>query len=300
MRGVHEKRFSSFQNKYRKMRKISSVKELRVIADEIREEIIKMLVEAKSGHSAGPLGTADIFTALYFNIMNHNPKNPWEKNRDRLILSNGHICPVLYAVLAKSGYFPLGELKTLRKINSRLQGHPHMHSAPGVENTAGPLGQGVSVAAGIAYGAKIDKKNYKIFLSMSDGELEEGQTWEALMFAGKNKLDNLIGFVDRNNIQIDGKTEEIMPLEPLAEKFRAFNWNVIEANGNDMEKILHAFGEAKKRGEKPSVIIFKTVPGKGVSFMEGKFEWHGKPPTKEEGAIALQEIQKHKESLTRK
>lgn len=272
------------------MKKINGISELEILSYEVRKEIIKMLVSAASGHTAGPLGMAEIFTALYFNLMNHNPKKPWEKNRDRLILSNGHICPLLYTVLAKSNYFPIEELKTFRKINSRLQGHPHMHSAPGVENTGGPLGQGVSFATGIAYAGKMDKKNYKVFLSMSDGELQEGQSWEAIMFAGKNKLDNLIGFVDRNFIQIDGNTEEIMPLEPLAKKFLAFNWDVTEINGNNMKEVLKAFGEAKKQKGKPIVIICNTVPGKGVGFMENKFEWHGKPPTKEEAKIAMGEL----------
>ena len=272
------------------MKKINDIKGLEILADDIREEIIRMLLSAGSGHSGGPLGIADVFTALYFNIMNHEPKKPWWDGRDRLILSNGHICPVLYATLAKSGYFPLSELKTLRKIGSRLQGHPHMHSLPGIETSGGPLGQGTSIAAGMAYGAKMDGKKYKVFLSMGDGELDEGQCWEAFMFAGKYKLDNLIGFVDRNRIQIDGNTEDIMPLEPLADKFRAFNWHVIEIDGNDMKQILSAFIKARGHEGKPTVIICKTIPGKGVSFMERRFEWHGKTPVKEEAIIALQQI----------
>ena len=274
------------------MKKVTSVKELEIIADEIRTEIIKMLVEAGSGHSAGALGMADVFSALYFNIMNHNPKNPWAKGRDRLILSNGHICPLLYASLAKSGYFPISELKTLRKINSRLQGHPHYHSAPGIENTGGPLGQGISFATGIAYSLKMDKRKSKVFLSTGDGELDEGQCWEAFMFAGKNKLDNLIAFVDRNHIQIDGNTDNVMPLNPLGEKFKAFNWNVIEIDGNNMKEILRGFEKAKKNKRKPTVVICNTVPGKGVKFMEKKFEWHGKPPNKKQGIEALRQIVK--------
>lgn len=274
------------------MKKVRSVKELEILADEIRTEIIKMLVEAGSGHSAGALGMADVFSALYFNIMNHNPKKPWWEGRDRLILSNGHICPVLYASLAKSGYFPISELKTLREINSRLQGHPHYHSAPGIENTSGPLGQGISFAIGVAYSLKMDKRKSKVFLSTGDGELDEGQCWEAFMFAGKNKLDNLIAFVDRNHIQIDGNTDDVMPLEPLGEKFKAFNWNVIEIDGNNMREILKGFGKAKKSKGKPTVVICNTVPGKGVKFMEKKFEWHGKPPNKEQGIEALKQIVK--------
>lgn len=274
------------------MKKVKDIKSLEVLADEIRIEIIKMLVEAGSGHSAGPLGMADVFTALYFNILNHNPKNPWDENRDRVILSNGHICPVLYATLAKSGYFPVKELSTLRKIGTRLQGHPHVHSAPGVENTAGPLGQGISVACGVAYSAKMDKKKYHIFLSTGDGELDEGQCWEAFMFAAKNKLDNLIAFVDRNHIQIDGNTDDVMPLDPLAEKFRSFNWNVVEINGNGMKEILKGFEKAKKHKGSPSVVICHTIPGKGVKFMEKRFEWHGKPPNKEQGLEALKQISK--------
>ena len=272
------------------MKQTTNIKELQIIADEIRKEMIKMLVEAKSGHSGGPLGMADVFTALYFNILNHNPKNPSWEGRDRLILSNGHICPVLYTTLAKAGYFPLSELKTLRKINSRLQGHPHIHSPPGIETSTGPLAQGTSVAAGLAYGAKMDNKKFKIFLSMSDGELDEGQCWEAFLFAAKYKLDNLIGFVDRNNIQIDGKTSDIMPLEPLADKFRAFNWHVIEVNGNDINQVINGFNQAKKYRGKPIVVICRTIPGKGVKFMENRFEWHGKVPNKEEAINALHQI----------
>lgn len=274
------------------MKKITSIKELEILAEEIRIEIIKMLAEAGSGHSAGPLGMADVFTALYFNILNHDPKNPWKESRDRIILSNGHICPVLYATLAKRGYFPISELKTLRKINSRLQGHPHMHSAPGVENTAGPLGQGISVGVGMAYDLKNNKKKNHVFLSTGDGELDEGQCWEAFMFAGKYKLDNLTAFVDRNHIQIDGNTDDIMPLKPLRDKFEAFNWHVIEIDGNNMKEILSAFNKAKTHKGKPTVIICHTIPGKGVKFMEKRYEWHGKPPNKEQAVVALKELAK--------
>jgi transketolase len=270
--------------------KLKSIKDLEILAETIREDLIHMLTEAGSGHSGGPLGMADVFTALYFNILNHNPKNPLWSERDRLILSNGHICPILYTTLAKAGYFPEKELKTLRKLNSHLQGHPHRNLKFGIETSAGPLGQGTSVAAGIAYGAKMDKKDYRVFLSMGDGELDEGQCWESFMFAAKYKLDNLIGFVDRNHIQIDGYTEDIMPLEPLAAKFRAFNWHVIEINGNNMAQILQGFSEAKKHKGSPSVVLCKTTPGKGVSFMEKKYEWHGRVPIKQEAEIALDEL----------
>jgi transketolase len=275
------------------IKRVTDIKRLEILSDNIREDIIKMLVEAGSGHSAGPLGMADVFTALYFNIMDHNPKDSEWKDRDRFILSNGHICPLLYAVLARSGYFSIKELSTLRKLGSILQGHPHRHSAPGIETSTGPLGQGSSVAAGIAYGAKMDKKRFKVFLSMGDGECDEGQCWETFMFAGKNKLDNLIAFIDRNFIQIDGNTEQIMPLEPLADKIRSFNWNVQVINGNNMKQIISAFSKAKKSKGKPNMVICKTVPGKGVSFMERRFEWHGKVPVKDEALKALHEICEH-------
>lgn len=273
-----------------KLRKISDITELRLIAYTIREDIIRMLHHAKSGHPAGPLGMTDVFTALYFNAMNHDPKHPKWPDRDRLILSNGHIVPVLYATLARAGYFRPSELKTLRQLDSRLQGHPHIGCAPGVENTAGPLGQGTSIACGIAYGAKMDKKKFKVFLSMGDGELNEGQVWEAFMFAAKYKLDNIIGFVDRNYIQIDGFTEEVMPLDPLGVKFNAFGWNVIEIDGNNMRSVVKAIERAKKMKGKPTVIICTTIPGKGVEFMEGKPEWHGKPPNTEQAQVALHEL----------
>jgi len=268
----------------------SSVAKLNLIANKIRQDIIKELAEAGSGHSAGPLGMSDIFTALYFHVMNHDPKNPEFAGRDRFILSNGHICPVWYATLANAGYFPVEELMTLRKIDSRLQGHPHYKCAPGVENTAGPLGQGISMACGIALGGKMDNKPFRVYCGLGDGEINEGQPWEAFMFAAKFKLDNLIAIIDRNRIQIDGNTEDIMPLDPLADKMKAFNWNVIEIDGNDMKAVLAAFEVAKKNKGKPTCIIANTVPGKDVSFMEHKYEWHGKPPSKDEAVKALSEL----------
>lgn len=265
--------------------------DLAKIANAIREDIIKMLVSAGSGHSAGPLDMADVFTTLYFSgELNLNPKKPWDLDRDRIILSNGHICPVWYATLAHAGYFPKEELLTLRKIDSRLQGHPHYRELPGVENTGGPLGQGLSQAIGVAMAARMDFKKYRTYCLMSDAELQEGQNWEAIMFAGKNNLANLTAIIDRNNIQIDGFTENIMPLEPLADKFRAFNWTVIDVDGHNYIEISNAINKAKTIFENPTVIIAHTIPGKGVDFMEGKFEWHGKPPNPDEAKLALKEL----------
>jgi transketolase len=259
-------------------------------ANFIRQDIIKMLLEARSGHSAGPLGMADILTAFYFHILNHNPKKPNWPDRDRLVLSNGHICPALYAVLARAGYFPMEELKTLRKLNSRLQGHPHRASLPGLETTSGPLGSGLSQAIGMALAAKLDGKKYRVYCITSDGEHQEGNTWEAAMFAGKNRLNNLTAIMDRNNIQIDGFTEEVMPLEPLRQKYEAFNWHVLEIDGHNFEEIISAVAEAQAIYEKPTMIIAHTVPGRGVSFMERDFAWHGKPPKPEEAKVALREL----------
>jgi len=279
------------------MKKITDIKKLKLKANEIRIDLIRMLVSAGSGHSAGPLDMADVFAALFFNIMDHDPKKPkWDK-RDRFVLSNGHICPVLYATMAHAGYFQTKELLTLRKLGTRLHGHPHNLALPGLENSAGPLGQGSSVAVGIALAGKMDKKNHRVYCSLGDGELQEGQVWEAFMFAAKNKLDNLTAFIDRNYIQIDGKTEDIMPLDPLGAKLRAFNWNVIEVDGNNMQHVLNAFSKAKKYKGKPTMVICNTMPGKGVSFIENRFEWHGKPPTKEQGEIAMAELCKRELSL---
>jgi len=266
------------------------VKLLEEIANRIRETIIETLVEAGSGHSAGPLGMADIFTAFYFHILNHNPKKPDWEGRDRLILSNGHICPVRYVTMAYAGYFPMSELKTLRKLNSRLQGHPHRGALPGVETTSGPLGSGLGQAAGMALAARMDNKKYRVYCLMSDGEQDAGNTWESAMFAGKNKLNNLTAVIDRNNIQIDGYTENIMPLEPLRDKYESFGWHVLEIDGHNFEQIVDAVNEAKAIYEKPTLIIAHVIPGKGVSFMEKDYLWHGKPPTKEEAAIALKEL----------
>lgn len=266
------------------------VKKLELKALEIRQDIIKMLVEAGSGHSAGPLGMADIFTALYFNVLKQDPKKPDWNDRDRLVLSNGHICPVWYATLAHAGYFPVTELKTLRKFGTRLQGHPHRGTLPGIETTSGPLGSGLSQAAGMALAFRIDKKKNWVYCLTSDGEHDAGNTWEAILFAGKYKLSNLTVFMDRNNIQIDGFTEDIMPLEPLKQKYEAFGWHVLEVDGHNFEAIIAVCNEAKAIQNKPVIIIAHTVPGKGVDFMEKKFEWHGKPPNPDEAKLALKEL----------
>lgn len=268
----------------------SKVLELEEIAVKARELLISTLLEAGSGHSAGPLGMADIFTAFYFYILNHDPKNPEMPNRDRLVLSNGHICPIRYVSMAQAGYFPIEELKTLRKINSRIQGHPHRTSLPGLETTSGPLGEGLSQAIGIALAGKLDKKDYQVYCIASDGEHQEGNTWEAALCAAKYKLDNLTLIIDRNNIQIDGNTEDIMPLESLRLKYESFNWNVLEINGNDIRGFVDAVQTAKTMRERPTCIIAHTIPGKGVDFMENDFTWHGKPPNDKEAKLALGEL----------
>lgn len=259
-------------------------------ANNIRQNIIKMLLAAGSGHSAGPLGMADVFTALYFEILNIDPKKPTWPERDRFVLSNGHICPVWYATLAERGYFPTSELTTLRKLGTRLQGHPHYMEPPGVENSGGPLGQGLSQAIGMALAGRLDGVKWRVHAGLSDGEHDEGQTWEAIMFAGKEKLHNLTAWVDRNNIQIDGFTENIMPLEPLRAKYEAFNWHVLEVDGHNFDEIIAAANEARAIYEKPTVVICHTIPGKGVDFMEQDFTWHGKPPDAEQGKEALKQL----------
>jgi transketolase len=258
------------------------IKNLELTANNIRMSIIDMLENAGSGHTAGPLGMTDVFTALYFHILKHDPENPEWEDRDRLILSNGHIVPVRYATMAHAGYFPLDELKTLRKFGSRLQGHPERHMMPGMENTSGPLGSGLSQASGMALALRMDGKKNHVYCCMSDGELQEGNTWEAIMFAGNKKLNNVTAIIDRNNIQIDGMTENVMPLEPLADKWRAFNWHVIEINGHNFEEIVDACEMAKTIVEKPTVIIAHTIPGKGIPEIEGDYKWHGTAPNSEQ------------------
>ena len=265
--------------------------ELQKTANEIRMLIIKMLVKAGSGHSAGPLGMADVFTALYFNSLRYKADEPDWIDRDKVVLSNGHICPVLYATLAKAGYFPIEELDTLRKIDSRLQGHPHRTALPGIENTSGPLGEGLSQAIGMALTAKMDKKDSYIYCLTSDGEHQEGNTWEAAMLAAKYKLNNLIQIIDFNYIQIDGRTPDVMPLDPMKDKYESFGWHVIEIDGNNINEIINAINDAKKVLDKPIFILANTVPGKGVSFMENDYKWHGKPPTEEEAVKALKELE---------
>lgn len=260
------------------------------MAMEMRKDLIKMLVTAGSGHSAGPLGTMEIWTAMYFHILNHNPKKPDWEERDRLLLSNGHICPARYTVMAHAGYFPHDWLWTLRKFGSPLQGHPERERLPGVETTSGPLGSGLSQASGVALAGLMDKKKWWTYCIMSDGEQDAGQTWEAAMFAAKNKLYNLIGIIDRNNIQIDGFTEDIMPLEPLKERYESFGWHVQDIDGHNIQALIDAVNHAKAVFNKPSLIIAHTIPGRGVEFMERDFAWHGKPPKPDEAKEALKLI----------
>ncbi|HEY9582771.1 MAG TPA: transketolase [Candidatus Paceibacterota bacterium] len=265
------------------------IKELEANARAIRVSIIEMLISAGSGHTAGPLGMADIFATLFFHSLKHDAKRPDWKERDLLVLSNGHICPVYYATLAHAGYFPIEELKTLRKLGSRLQGHPHRDFMPFLETSSGPLGAGLSQAVGMALALRIDSGDVTapgfdthryVYALMSDGELDEGNSWEGIMLAGKEKLHNIIAIVDRNNIQIDGYTENIMPLENLKAKWEAFNWHVQEIDGHNYYDIALAIDRAKAVFEKPSVIIAHTIPGKGVHEIEGDYRWHGNPPGK--------------------
>lgn len=273
------------------------VTELKERANLVRQGIIRSLLAAGSGHSAGPLDMADVFTALYGHILRHNPQKPDWPDRDRLLLSCGHIAPVRYSAMANFGYFPVEELLTLRKFGTRLQGHPERVSLPSVETTSGPLGEGLAQGTGMALAAKLDKKDWRVYVVTSDAEHQCGLHWEAVMTAAKFKLDNLICIVDRNFIQIDGSTEDIMPLEPFADKYRSFNWNVLECDGNDIVAFIETVEKAKAATGKPSVIIANTVPGKGVSYMEGDYTWHGKPPNKEQAAVALQELEAERERI---
>jgi transketolase len=271
--------------------KILNLEQMQKMACTIRQDIIKMLVKAGSGHSAGPLGMADVFTALYFSgALEHNPKKPDWPGRDRVVLSNAHICPVHYATLARAGYFPVSKLKTLRKLGSLLQGHPHRGTLPGIESSGGPIAHNTSVAVGMAYAAKMDNKRWQVYCLVGDGGQDEGQTWEAVMFAAKHRLDNLTFIMDRNNIQIDGYTEDVMPLEPLRKKYEAFNWHVIDVNGHNIEQIVDAIEEAKSIFEKPVMIIAHTIPGKGVDFIEWEYAWHGKAPKPDEARKALKQL----------
>lgn len=272
------------------MKKLS-LKQLEVKANDIREDIIRMLEEAGSGHSAGPLDLADIFTALYFDIMQHDPKRPDWDDRDILLLSNGHCVPVRYATMAHAGYLDRKELMTLRKFGSRLQGHPERLRLPGLENTSGPLGCGLSQACGMALAMRMNQQSHRwVYVVMSDGEQDEGNVWEAAMLAAKYKLNNIIAITDRNNIQIDGPTEVVMPLEDLKGKWESFGWHVIEIDGNDIEAVIDACAMGRAIVEKPVMILAHTVPGKGVDFMEYDFHWHGAPPNHEQAVKALHEL----------
>lgn len=269
-----------------------TIMQLEAMANTLREDVIRMLEAAGSGHSAGSLGLADVFTALYFAILQHNPQRADWSGRDRLVLSNGHTVPVQYAALARAGYFPVNELHSLRQFGSRLQGHPERERLPGLETTSGPLGCGLSQAAGMAYTLKIidEVSGQWVYVVMGDGELNEGNVWEAAMFASKYKLHNLIAIVDRNNIQIDGNTEDIMPLEDLHGKWESFGWHVQEIDGNNIESVIDACAMARAITNQPSVIIAHTIPGKGVDFMEYDYRWHGMPPNSEQAKEALQKL----------
>lgn len=267
-----------------------TTQQLQLMANTIREDIIKMLVAAGSGHSAGPLDMADVFTALYFAVLKHNPKQPDWPERDRLFLSCGHIVPVRYAAMARAGYFPVKELITLRKFGSRLQGHPERLRLPGLESTSGPLGSGLSQAVGHALALRLDGSRSHVYCVTSDGEHDEGNFWEGVMLGAKYKTANLTVIVDRNNIQIDGPTEQVMPLDDLAAKWRSFNWHVIEISGHDIPAIIAACEEAKAIVERPVAIIAHTIPGRGVDFMEYDFHWHGVPPSRDQARMALHEL----------
>jgi transketolase len=272
------------------MKKLT-LKQLEEKANDIREDIIRELEHAGSGHSAGPLDLADIFSALYFDILKHDPKNPDWDERDILLLSNGHCVPVRYAAMAEAGYFGKKELLTLRKLGSRLQGHPERKRLPGLENTSGPLGCGISQGAGMALALRLNNQTHRhVYVVTGDGELDEGNIWEGAMLAGKYKLSNMTAIIDRNNIQIDGTTDQVMPLEDLKKKWESFGWHVIEIDGNDIEAVIDACAMAKAITEQPVAIIAYTVPGKGVDFMEGDYHWHGVPPNHEQAVKALHEL----------
>ncbi|HEY4715388.1 MAG TPA: transketolase [Candidatus Paceibacterota bacterium] len=279
------------------------IKELELTANKIRQTIIEMLVEAGAGHSAGPLGMADVFTALYFHTLKHDPKNPTWAERDRLILSNGHICPVRYAAMHYAGYdITDAELKTFRKINSRLEGHPSYKKMPALETSSGPLGEGLSQACGFALASRFDGtvNQYHIWCLTSDGEHEEGMTWEAVLLAAKYKLSNMTVIIDYNNIQIDGNVSDVMPLESIRAKYEAFNWHVLEMNGHDMQDIISTLEEAKSIQDRPTFIIAHTTPGKGVDFMENNYKWHGVPPNKEQAIEAMRQLKLIEQTLKAK
>lgn len=267
-----------------------SLSDLEQIAKKLRMSVIEMLLEAQSGHSAGPIGIADIITVLYFHTLNITPSTMHDPNRDRFVLSSGHLCPVLYAALSERGFFDKKHLMKLRKISSLLQGHPHNLTTPGIETSSGPLGQGLSQAIGIALALQLEQSPARVYCLSSDGDLNEGQAWEAALFAGSKRLNNLAWIIDRNNIQIDGYTEDILPLEPLREKLEAFNFYVIEIDGHNIEEIISALNKSKAIFERPTAIIAHTIPGYGIDFMQYKFEWHGKPPSRKESQAALRQL----------
>jgi transketolase len=267
-----------------------SIPELEAMARQLRRHVITMIATAGSGHPGGSLSAADIVTALYFKVMRHDPKNPQWPERDRFVLSKGHAAPILYAALAECGYFPVEELSTLRKLGSRLQGHTDRTLTPGVEMSAGSLGQGLSYGIGMVLAGKLDRKDYRVYVLIGDGECDEGQVWEAAMFAPHHRMDNITAIIDHNDLQLDGRVCDIMGLEPLTDKWRAFNWNVLEINGHDMKQILQALKKAGEIKEKPTVIIAHTIKGKGVSFMEGNVDFHGKAPSPQETEQALKEL----------
>jgi transketolase len=284
------------------------LKELKLKANEARRLLIETLIQTGgSGHTGGPLGMADIFTAFYFHILRHDPKNVDWEDRDRLVLSNGHICPIRYVSMAQAGFFPVEELSTLRKLGTRLQGHPHRTALPGVETTSGPLGEGLSQGIGMALSGVLDKKDFYTYVLTSDGEHQEGNIWEAVLFAGKLKLNNFIQVIDYNNMQIDGNVEDIMPLEPFRAKYEAFNWHAIDVDGNDINAFIEAVREAQNVQNKPVIIIAHTIPGKGISYMENNYKWHGMPPDLkdvdgappkgEQAKVALDELKAEEERI---
>jgi transketolase len=267
------------------------IEELESKAKQIRRDSLEMTTEAASGHPGGSMSAADIVAALYFYKLNHNPKKCGWPDRDRFILSKGHACPALYSALARSGYFDVKELKTLRKLGSILQGHPEIDRCTGIEASTGPLGQGLSFGNGVALAGRLDKKTYKVYVLLGDGEIQEGQVWEAVMTAGHYKLDNVIAIIDSNNLQIDGHVDKVKKVQPITEKFKAFGWHTIEINGNDMKQVVDALDKTSKNKNKPSAIVAKTIKSKGVSFMEDKAEWHGKALSKEKLPDALKELE---------
>jgi transketolase len=284
------------------------IKELKLKANEARRLLIETLIQTGgSGHTGGPLGMADIFTAFYFHILRHDPKNVDWEDRDRLVLSNGHICPIRYVSMAQAGFFPVEELSTLRKLGTRLQGHPHRTALGGVETTSGPLGEGLSQGIGMALSGVLDKKDFYTYVLTSDGEHQEGNIWEAVLFAGKLKLNNFIQVIDFNNMQIDGNVEDIMPLEPFRAKYEAFNWHAIDVDGNDINAFIEAVREAQNVQNKPVIIIAHTIPGKGISYMENNYKWHGMPPDLkdvdgappkgEQAKVALDELKAEEERI---